>query len=142
MNNPEYILNELNKGIKMGMDSISNISSQVIDKELKDELKFQYDQYNKILNQIDEELKNYDAFPKELNPMQKAIGWMSIKWSTIDDKSDSKIAQMMLQGLNMGVIEGVKLSNHNPNADGNINTIINTFVNFQENSIQKLKTFL
>ena len=29
MNNNRYILNELNKGIKMGMDSISNVSEKV-----------------------------------------------------------------------------------------------------------------
>ncbi len=142
MNNPEYILNQLTKGIKMGMDSISTISEQISDKELKNDLKFQYDEYNNILNQVDTELKNYDAFPKELNPMQKAMGWMTIKWSTLDDKSDSKIAEMMLQGLNMGIIEGVKLSNNNKNAEGNIPTILNNFINFQENSIQKLKKYL
>ncbi len=142
MDNPEYILNQLTKGIKMGMDSISNISSQISDRGLKDELSFQYNEYNRILNTVDTELRNYDEFPKELNPMQKAIGWMSIKWSTMDNKSDSKIAEMMIQGLNMGIIEGVKLSNHNKNADGNINNILNSFVNFQENSIQKLKVYL
>ena len=142
MNKPEYILNQLTKGIKMGMDSISTISDQISDKELRDDLKFQYDEYNNLLNQVDTELKNYDAFPKELNPMQKAMGWMSIKWSTLDDKSDSKIAEMMLQGLNMGIIEGIKLSHSNKDAEGNIPTILNNFINFQENSIQKLKKYL
>lgn len=71
MNNPQYILNEINKGIKMGMDSISNVSEKVQDNKLKDELLFEYDKYNEILNQVNSELKNYDEFPKELNPMQK-----------------------------------------------------------------------
>lgn len=31
MDNSEYILNEVNKGIKMGMDSISTISEKVTD---------------------------------------------------------------------------------------------------------------
>ena len=41
MNNPEYILNEVNKGIKMGMDSISNISGKVTNSNLKKDLQFQ-----------------------------------------------------------------------------------------------------
>ena len=46
MDNPQYILNEINKGIKMGMDSISTISEKVGDQQFKDELLFQYDKYN------------------------------------------------------------------------------------------------
>ncbi len=142
MDRPEYILDELTKGIKMGMDSISTISEEVCDKKLKQELASQYSAYNDILNDIDLELQKYDKFPKELNPMQKAIGWMSIKWNTLDNKSDSKIAQMLLQGMNMGIIEGRKLANSNPNPDGNIHNILNTFVSFQENSVEQLKKYL
>ena len=76
MDNPQYILNQVNQGIKMGMDSISNVSEKVQDSRLKDELLFQYDKYNEILNEVNDELTNYDDFPKELNPMQKAMGWM------------------------------------------------------------------
>ena len=32
MDNPQYILNEINKGIKMGMDSINHVSDKVEDK--------------------------------------------------------------------------------------------------------------
>ena len=76
MDNNRYILNELNKGLKMGMDSISNVSEKVQDDRFKQDLKYQYDEYNKILNEVNDELTNYDDFPKELNPMQKAMGWM------------------------------------------------------------------
>ena len=46
MDNPQYVLNEINKGIKMGMDSISTISEKVGDNNFKDDLLFQYDKYN------------------------------------------------------------------------------------------------
>ena len=48
MNRPEYILNEINKGIKMGMDSISSIAEKVTDDQLKDDLQSEYNQYNTI----------------------------------------------------------------------------------------------
>ena len=43
MDSPGYILNEINKGIKMGMDSISNVAEKVQDDNFKKDLKFQYD---------------------------------------------------------------------------------------------------
>lgn len=142
MNNPQYILNEINTGIKMGMDSISNVSTKVTNEKLKDELLFQYDKYNEILNDVNNELKNYDEFPKELNPMQKAMGWMNIEMNTMDDKSDTNIAKMMLKGTNMGIIKGVELLNNNPDTDENIKNILNTFIQFQENNVEQLKKYL
>ncbi|MCI8444125.1 MAG: hypothetical protein HFJ37_02995 [Clostridia bacterium] len=142
MNNEEYILTEVNKGIKMGMDSISTISDKVQDSNLKQDLQFQYNQYNEILNQVNHQLSKYGEFPKELNPMQKAMGWMMIEWNTLTDKSDSKISEMMLQGTNMGIIEGVKLLNQNPNCDTETKNILSEFVKFQENTVEQLKKYL
>ena len=142
MDSPGYILNELNKGIKMGMDSISTVSEKVQDDRFKKDLKYQYDKYNEILNKVNDELDNYNNFPKELNPMQKAMGWMSIQFNTLDDKSNSKISEMMLQGINMGIIEGVKLLNHNPDTDENIKNILYEFISFQENTAEQLKKYL
>ena len=142
MDNSQYILNEVNKGIKMGMDSISTISEKVGDKNFKDDLLFQYDKYNEILNRVNAELKNYDDFPKEVPPMQKTMGYMEIQMSTITDKSNSHIAEMLLKGTNMGIIEGVKLKNRNPDVDNTISAILDDFIKFQENTVEKLKTYL
>ena len=142
MDNPQYILNEVNKGIKMGMDSISTISEKVGDNQFKDDLLFQYDKYNEILNRVNSELKNYDDFPKELPPMQKTMGYIDIQMSTLTDKSNSHIAEMLIKGTNMGIIEGVKLKNHNPEVEPTISNILDDFVRFQENNVEQLKKYL
>ena len=142
MDSPQYILNQVNQGIKMGMDSISNVSEKVQDSRFKDELLFQYDKYNEILNEVNDELTNYDDFPKELNPMQKAMGWMGVEMNTLTDKSNSKIAELMIQGTNMGIIEGVKLLNHNPDTEKPIKDILNKFIDFQQNNVEQLKKYL
>lgn len=142
MNNENYVLNEINKGIKMGMDSISNVSEKVQDSQFKKDLKYQYDEYNKILNNVNNELSNYNDFPKELNPMQKAMGWMSVEMNTMADKSNSKIAEMMLQGTNLGIIEGIKLKNEYPDLDNSVKNILNEFISFQQNNVEQLKKYL
>lgn len=142
MDSPQYILNEINKGIKMGMDSISTIAEKVGDNNFKDDLKFQYDKYNEILNKVNNELSNYDDFPAELPPMQKMMGYMDIQASTLTDKSNSNISEMLIKGNNMGIIKGVKLKNQNPDADQNIKNILDEFIQFQENNVEKLKKYL
>ena len=142
MNRPEYILNEVNKGIKMGMDSISSIAEKVTDDQLKDDLQYEYNQYNAILNDVNAELGKYEEFPKELNPAQKMMGWFDIQMSTLTDDSDSKIAEMLIKGTNMGIIEGVKLLNNNPETTPEIKNILTNFIQFQENNVERLKKYL
>lgn len=142
MDNPQYILNEINKGLKMGMDSISTISEKVKDNNFKNDLLFQYDKYNEILNRVNSELKNYDDFPKELPPMQKTMGYIDIQLSTLNDKSNSNIAEMLIKGTNMGIIKGVKLKNNNPDTTPAISGILDDFIKFQENTVERLKKFL
>ena len=48
----------------------------------------------------------------------------------------------MLQGTNMGIIEGVRLLNQNPDADKNVKNILNEFIQFQENTVEQLKKYL
>ena len=142
MNRPEYILNEINKGIKMGMDSISSIAEKVTDDQLKDDLQYEYNQYNAILNDVNAELGKYEEFPKELNPAQKMMGWFDIQMSTLTNDSDSKIAEMLIKGTNMGIIEGVKLLNNNPETTPEIKNILTNFIQFQENNVERLKKYL
>ena len=142
MDNPQYVLNEINKGIKMGIDSISTISEKVEDNTFKNDLLFQYDKYNEILNRVNSELKNFDDFPKELPPMQKTMGYIEIQMSTLNDKSNSHIAEMLIKGTNMGIIEGVKLKNRNPDIEPTISNILDDFIKFQENNVEKLKKYL
>ena len=101
MGNEKYILNTVNKGLKMGMDSISTISEKVGDNNFKNDLIYQYNQYNDILNRVNTELQNFNDLPAELPPMQKFMGYMDIQISTITDKSNSHIAEMMIKGTNM-----------------------------------------
>ena len=142
MNDENYVLNELNKGIKMGMDSISNVAEKVQDDNFKQDLKYQYDKYNVILNNVNNQLSNYDDFPKELNPMQRAMGWMSVEMNTIIDKSNSKIAEMMLQGTNMGIIEGIKLKNEFPDLNNSVESVLDEFIKFQQDNVEQLKKYL
>lgn len=142
MSNKNYVLNEVNKGIKMGMDAISNISDKVCDSNFKKELLFEYNKYNDILNEVNSELNNSGSFPKDLNPMQKALGWMSVEMNNLEDDSTSHMAELMIQGSNMGIINGVKLLNQNPNLETNVQSILNKFVVSQQNNVEQLKKYL
>jgi len=136
------VLDELSKGACMGMDAIHFIIEKVEDDALKDELNKQYKEYENIHNKICELYPEYsNKEPHETNAMNKAMTWYGIEMKTLMDDSASKIAELLLQGTNMGIIEGRRLLNHK-STDKDINDLVQQYVNMQEEAVENLKKFL
>lgn len=137
-----HILNEVHKGLVMGMESISVIQSKVGDRNFRDDLNMQYNEYGKVLDKINNRLTVSDIQIADTNPAEKMMGWASLEMNTMMDKSNSQISQLLIRGNTMGIIEGRKLLNQNPDASTEVKDILNEFVKIQENNIEKLKTYL
>ena len=135
-------LDEIHKGACMGMDALHFIADKVEDDKLRVLLRKQYDDYKKIAGQIEEVYPKYnDGVPHKTTTIDKAMTWYGIEVKTFSDKSTSKLAELLLQGVNMGVIEGRKVLN-NKNIDKEVHHIIDKYVAQQEKSIEDLKKYL
>ena len=55
--------------------------------------------------------------------------------------SNSKIAELLIQGTNMGIIEGRKLLNHK-GTNKDILKLLREYIDMQEDALEKLKTYL
>lgn len=136
------VLKEVCKGVKMGMDAISYVSDKVEDTNFKNTLTHEYSMYNNILSKVDDAYSNYDELPGDSSLKDKAMLWYGVQVNTIKDNSTSKLAELLVQGTNMGIIEGRRLLNHNKGLDADVDKLLNDFVNFQEESVEKLKKYL
>lgn len=136
------ILQEIHTGAKMGMNSISFTLDKVENEDLKNDLTFQYNNYNDILNKVNEQFMKHNEVPDESNMKDTVMAWTGIQLNTIKNKSNSHISDMLIQGTTMGVIEGRRILNNNPNMDTEIKQILNNFITMQENNIQRLKMYL
>ena len=65
--------------------------------------------------------------------------WYGIQINTIKDDSTSKLSELLMQGTNMGILEGRRLINQNNNIAQDVKNILNDFVVMQEDSIETLK---
>ncbi len=136
------ILNEISKSAQTGMNSISFLLNEVSEENMKENLVSQYSEYGKISDRINTQFEKYGEIPDNEPLMQKVMGWTGVKLNTLSDKSNSHIAEIMIQGGSMGIIECQKLLNHNPKADQEVKNILNDFMQMQQNDIDKMKTFL
>lgn len=138
------VLDELNKGACMGMDAINYVLEKVEDDNLKTELERQYREYSEISEEIERLYSEYNPKkddPHKTNVINKAMTWSGIEMKTLMDNSTSKIAELLLQGTNMGIIEGKKLLN-NKDTDPKVRSVVEKYVAMQEKAVEKLKEFL
>lgn len=136
------VLKELHTGAQMGIKAISYVSEKTEDADFKRELSTQYNQYEDILNKVTDLYNTYGEVPSTSNVKNDIMTWMGVQMNTMNDKSNSKLSEMLIQGTVMGIIEGRKILNNNPNVDKNIKSTLDEFVQLQENSVTKLKEYL
>ena len=137
------ILDEVNKGATMGMDAISYVSEKVVDDDFKEVLDTEYNKYKDISNRVNNLYDNYSSKePHETNAMNKMMTWYGIQMKTMVDDSTSKLSELLMQGTNMGIIEGRRLLNQNQNIEPDVKNILNDFVVMQEDSVETLKKYL
>ena len=140
--NEVNVLDELNKGACMGVDAIHFIMGKVKDEGLRKELDRQYEKYKGISEKINELYPEYsDKHPHETSTMNKAMTWYGIEMKTFMDASTSKLAELLLQGTNMGIIEGRRLLNHK-GTEPEVHALVQEYVAMQEDAVEKLKAFL
>ena len=137
------ILDEINKGATMGMNAISFVSDKVQDENFKHVLDVEYNKYEDISKKVNNLYSNYSSKePHETNTMNKIMTWYGIQMKTITDSTTSKLSELLMQGTNMGIIEGRRLINANQNAAEDVKNILNDFVVMQEDSVETLKKYL
>ena len=138
------VLDEVNKGATMGMDAIEFIVKKVGDQDFKNELDTEYNKYKEISKRANDLYNNYtyEKDPHETSAMNKVMTWWGVQMKAMNDKSNSNLSELLLNGTNMGIIEGRRLLNQNPDINEDIHTLLGDFVKLQEDSVEKLKCYL
>ena len=131
------LLKEISKDAKMGMDSISTVLNKVKDENFESLLNEQHKEYKNIFDRTQELLVENQDTPM----MQKAMSWMGIQLNTVNDTSNSKLSDLLIQGTNMGIIKGRKLLN-SISTTKQIKNILSDFVRLQEKNVEDLKKYL
>ena len=135
-------LDEIHKGACMGIDAISFVLDKVKDKKLKKELEQEEKEYNIIKEKIESIYPDYnDGKPHETNAFNKAMTWMGVEMKTLSDNSNSRIAELLLQGVNMGIIEGRRILNEKK-INEEVENILKNYITMQEENIEILKSYL
>jgi hypothetical protein len=145
MNENLELLMHIYQTAEMGLYATKNLLDLLKKKDnkithvLEEELK-EYEKYTQISETM---LKKHDVDPKSSGLMAKMSSDIGMTIETMKDNSDPAIAAMLIEGLTMGTVEmNIKIDKYKRTNKKDILEIAHNLLEFQENEIEKLKTFL
>lgn len=139
----EQVLNSLYKNAHIAMQSISDLLPETNDKKMCEELKRQYDGYDKIIGEISTHMKDKGMTPKDITPIKKMMLKTSVKMNAAFKNDRSHIAEMMIKGTIMGVTEIYRdLKEYKKSLSPETVELAQKLVNAEEGYEKKLKEYL
>lgn len=142
MNGNAELLNFVYQNSQMGVTTLNQLIEIVEDGEFKNHLKSQYKEYQEI-HKAAEALLNENGFnEKGIGTLEKIRTYLMISFETLTDRSPSHIAEMLIVGSNMGIINAVKNIKKYQGAEPHILKLMERLLGFEENNVQELKAYL
>ena len=138
----EY-LNAVYQNIKTAVQSIEDILPKVQDQELKKELCKEQDRYALLQKECElfAKAEKIDGI-KDNTWFEKAKLWSSINMSTMTNKTNRHIAELMLMGTFMGIITCEKDRYDHQNISTEIDEILRKLRQAEEDNLDNLLPFL
>ncbi len=138
----EEFLNKIYENAHMASEAIDMLLPKVENEDLSNELNEEKAEYGKFCDGCIKLLEESGKKPKPQSPLSKLGLWSGIQLNTLTDRSDDKIAEIMIQGNDMGVVDITRLLNEYDNLEEKYKNLAESLVSFEEESTQIMKDFL
>lgn len=136
------LLGGIYKLCETGMEATKTVMPKVTSKALKNELQEQYNDYSEAKSEAEQLLVREGIMPQENSIFSKAAMWGSIQMNTLTESSADHIAEIMINGTTMGVVDLTKHIGACKNADDSTVNYAKEFIKKEETHIDNLKAFL
>lgn len=138
----ESFLGAIYKNAKMGSDAIIDLLPRVQNDALRSAMTLQLDGYERYAASAAKALKARGVTAKEENLMVRMGAKMGITFNTMLSVTTSHIAELMIEGSNMGITDTTKLLNNYKTEDSDAVRLAREVVAFEERNIEIMKGFL
>ena len=137
----EELLQYVHKGADMGCEGILAVLEYVEDERLHRALKDQVNSYRSLQTEAAQALRERGVEPNGVGVMAKMSTEAMSAGKLLMDRSDSKIAEMTIQGHNMGVSKTIQHL-HDYRGEGRAKELAQRLLAVEEAGAEALKAFL
>lgn len=136
-------VNAIYQNINAGLQAIEDILPKIQDDGFKNLVAEMQDKYYTLSKECEVYAKSEDIKGiKDNSWLEKVKMWMSVNMSTMTDKSNRKIAELLLLGSFMGYITCIKDGADHKNISNELDEILEKLKNFQKSNIENLLPYL
>lgn len=143
MNGNVELLNYVYQNSEMGVKTINQLLGIVEDGNFKNHLQSQLREYESFNNIAKGLLNKHKYDEKGIGTLNKITAYLMINIKTLTNKKPSHIAEMMIIGSNMGIIEAIKdIRKYEGKVEKDISNLMKKLLKFEEDNVKELKSFL
>ena len=136
------LLKEVQKNTRMAIKAIETISDKVCNDKLSYELAKENLSFSRLHNKAVDILTRESRDVYHPNAVEDMMLTGAIQMNTLLNNSTGRIAELMIQGNNRGILSMCKSMNHHANAGNMTVEVAKELMDFEEKCIEKLKEYL
>ena len=142
MNDTVQLLKDVVRSARTGETSVQHLLDKAEGESMRGELERERQSYRETARQAEQALTRLGEQPEPVGMMAKAGMWIGTEMNTLTDRSDAHIAEMVIQGATMGIIELTRTRGACPDADPSAAGLASRFIVDQNDIIERQKARL
>lgn len=136
------VLSEVYEGCQMGIEALDEILPKIKDEKVLKELNGHQKDLKELQEEINQMVRDSNEELEQSGKLKEMMLKGSTKLNLMVDDTMSHIAEMLIQGGNMGVIAARKILNQAEQIDEGVKKIAEKFIRLEENNNEKMKEYL
>lgn len=142
MNSNIEFLNYIYQNAEMGKNTIGQLIGIVEDISFKQRLESQLKEYNEIFDLSNDKIELLKKEAKDIGAFSKLSTYLMINFNTLTNKTPSHIAEMIIQGSTMGIVDITKKLNEYSAADKEISGLAQRLLKLEQQNVEEMKKYL
>jgi len=142
MNQNTELLRDVVRSSRTGAQAITFMLEKTEDAPFREELVRQKQSYEDFKQQAEGQLSALSEHAEPTSMTQRMGMWMGMNMETLTDKSTPHLADLLVQGNVMGMIDMIRAQKASPEASPEAHELTGRFIDFTQQSIESTKPFL
>lgn len=142
MNQSARLVKSMCETARMGAEAIGMLAAKTDDADFRETMLAQKAMYERFDREGEKILTEAGERVKKQGPLARAGTWMGIQMDTMIDNTPSHLADMLIQGSTMGIIEITRAKSENPQADKTAAALADAYLEKENENIEQLKGYL
>lgn len=142
MDQTVQLLQDALRNARTGESAVEQLLRHVKGKDVRLELEDERQAYTGYAEEALGLLERSGGEPEPVGAIARAGMWMGIEAKTLANATDTRIAELVIEGATMGITEMTKSLNSRPDAGSEARDLAQRFVEWQRGTVDRVKPFL